>query len=176
MHRAFLWEYKSSAYQEIKYTKSFYYKSGMGYGISSATLTEAGNLLVLERKYKINSNEEGRSLLDFETKVRFVSKKAIDNIVSGSVVSGQDIIYIFNKEDSEYIVSDDFEAIASRTVDDITSVFLVSDDNFSDNQKTILLQFSFNEGVLADFLEEEGDCVVLGKGHQEMDYNTITPD
>jgi|GEM_PF-3113823 len=171
LHKAFMWQYTSSGYDTIKKETPFYYKSSEGYGVSSMTFTDEGNLLVLERKYQKNQELEGTDkFLIFETKVKFVPKESVDHIDSGSRLSGQEIIYIFNNN-GKSTVADNYEAITTMKLSDgSTSILVLSDDNLLPIEQTILLQFQVHESDLLLNTECAGS---LAPEHTEMGYGMI---
>jgi len=176
LHKAFMWGYKSSDCTEIEGEIPFYYESSQGYGVVSLTFTEEGNLLVLERKYKKDNNTQNTDrFLVFETKVKFIPKKSVDNIISGSTLSGQEIIYIFN-ENGKSTISDNYEAITTKKLSDgSTAILIVSDDNLLPVEKTFLLQFNVNENNLENYLNTHNDCSATIAGvHIEMPYDMFT--
>jgi hypothetical protein len=105
----------------------FYIKRSNDFDISDATLLPAGDILVLERKFSLTKG------VGIQVRCIPVSK-----IASGSIVDGP----VFFEADLGSEI-DNFEGIAthlSRAGE--TIITLISDDNFSVLQRTLLLQFT----------------------------------
>lgn len=155
-HNAFLWSYEGSDYSRISAETHFFYKSSEGFSASGFDYTCNGNLLVLERRVVvlnefIKSNSKAK--LKFESKVKFIPQNILSNITNGDVVSGTEIIDIHYGNNA--FLSDNFEAIESECISEHeTHVYLLSDDNQSPDQNTILLRFNIDEKKIeSDFLE-----------------------
>lgn len=103
----------------VKRTKDF--------DISDATLLPSGDLLLLERKF---------SLLDgMGIRIRRIPLSAV---VPGAIIDGPTIFEV----DLGYEI-DNMEGIDSHVAEDGSTVLtMVSDDNFSMIQRTLLLQFT----------------------------------
>ncbi len=146
-HSAFLWKYTDKSYEAIKNEVGFTYRSDSGYSVSGMSFTCEENLLLLERKiiaHKKDRIEPPEYSLDFETKVKFVPKYTFENIAQGDVLSGTEILYIYN--DGKSAISDNFEGITTKCNEEThTSIYLISDDNQSPDQKTVFLQFEIDE-------------------------------
>lgn len=150
LHKSYIWQYKNHSYDYIKNNTVFFYKSDKYFRVSALTFSNDGDLFVLERKYK-----KPFVVPEMTTKVKWVSRNAINNIKVGSVIVGQELVRIegypvVKSEDKDYILADNFEAIAVKQNSKNTiSIFLMSDDNFNINQKTIFLQFKFDKNQSA---------------------------
>ncbi|MCG8440348.1 MAG: esterase-like activity of phytase family protein, partial [Caulobacterales bacterium] len=111
--------------------------SGIGFGLVGFDATPRGDLLVLERFYM----------------------EAVGNIITVGVVPGEvaehasDAVVprtLARIDTSSAIPVDNFEGIAAGAAPDgRTLVWLVSDDNFSDRQQTLLYLFAYDERVPA---------------------------
>ena len=100
------------------------------FDISDAVLLPSGELLVLERKFSLLSGVGIR-----------IRRIALDSILPGAVVDGPSI---FNADLGEEI--DNMEGLdAFVTPEGDTVLTMVSDDNFSLIQRTLLLQFTLVE-------------------------------
>ena len=105
----------------------FYIKRSNDFDISDATLLPAGDILLLERKFSLTKG--------VGIQVRCIPVSTID---PGSVVDGP---VLFTADLSSEI--DNFEGIASHVSRaGETIITLISDDNFSVLQRTLLLQFT----------------------------------
>jgi len=105
----------------------FYIKRSNDFDISDATLLPSGDILLLERKFSLTKG--------IGIQVRCIP---VSNIAPGSIVDGP----VFFEADLGSEI-DNFEGIAthlSRAGD--TIITLISDDNFSVLQRTLLLQFT----------------------------------
>ncbi len=101
-----------------------------GFDVSDAVLLPSGELLVLERKFSL--------LAGVGIRIRRI---ALNSIVPGAVVDGPSI---FNADLGQEI--DNMEGIdAFVTPEGDTVLTMVSDDNFSLIQRTLLLQFTLVE-------------------------------
>jgi hypothetical protein len=101
-----------------------------GFDVSDAVLLPSGELLVLERKFSLLSGVGIR-----------IRRIALKSVAPGAVVDGPSI---FNADLGEEI--DNMEGIdAHVTPEGETVLTLVSDDNFSLIQRTLLLQFTLLE-------------------------------
>ena len=100
------------------------------FDISDAVLLPAGDLLVLERKASLRSGIGIR-----------IRRLALKSIAPGAVVDGPSI---FDADLAQEI--DNFEGLEVHvTVDGDTVLTMVSDDNFSVIERTLLLQFTLIE-------------------------------
>jgi hypothetical protein len=100
------------------------------YDISDATLLPSGELLVLERKFSLLSGVGIR-----------IRRIALESLAPGAVVDGPSI---FDADLGQEI--DNMEGIDSHvTPEGDTVLTLISDDNFSLIQRTLLLQFTLVE-------------------------------
>jgi hypothetical protein len=100
------------------------------YDISDATLLPDGRLLLLERKFSLRGGIGVR-----------IRRIMLADLAPGAVVDGPTL---FEADLGDEI--DNFEGIdAHRTKDGETVITLVSDDNFSFLQRTLLLQFTLLE-------------------------------
>ena len=149
LHKSYVWKYRNKAYNYIAKDISFFYKSDKYFRISALTFTDDGDLLVLERKSKKPFIHP-----EMTTKVKLISKNIVSNIKDDSVIAGQELIHIegypiVKPGDKDYVLADNFENIAVKEfTKDKLSIFLMSDDNFKSNQKTILLQFIVDKNML----------------------------
>lgn len=97
-----------------------------GFSLTDAHFLPDGDLLILERYYNPFSGAYMR--------IRRILK---ENLFSDKPLDGETIIDV----DSDYEI-DNMEGMAiSRMADGSTRITLISDDNFSRNQRTILLEF-----------------------------------
>ena len=102
-----------------------------GYAISDAALLPDGDILILERKYTPQTGVAMR--------IRRLPQAAIR---PGATVDGPTVI----EADSRFMI-DNMEALSVHcTASGATVLTLLSDDNFSRLQKTILLQFTLLKG------------------------------
>ncbi len=100
------------------------------YSISDAALLPSGDLLILERKYS----------MDRGTSMR-IRRIPLADIKPGAIVDGPIII----EADTRYQI-DNMEALSvHRTSSGETLLTLMSDNNFSPTQRTVLLQFLLRE-------------------------------
>jgi len=100
------------------------------FDISDAVILQSGDLLILERKFSIIAGVGIR-----------IRRLALQDIAPGALVDGPSI---FDADFSEEI--DNMEGIdAHVTEEDDTVLTLVSDDNFSLIQRTLLLQFTLTK-------------------------------
>lgn len=100
------------------------------YDISDATLLPDGGLLLLERKFSLRGGIGVR-----------IRRLTLADLAPGAVVDGPTL---FEADLGDEI--DNFEGIDThRTEDGETVITLVSDDNFSFLQRTLLLQFTLLE-------------------------------
>jgi len=98
------------------------------FDVSDAVLLASGDLLVLERKFSLFSGLYVR-----------IRRIPLETIVPGALVDGPTI---FKADLSQEI--DNMEGIdAHLTEEGDTVLTMVSDDNFSAFQRTLLLQFTF---------------------------------
>ena len=108
----------------------FMVKRSDGYDISDAALILSGDLLLLERKY---SYEDGASMR--------IRRIPLEEIKPGALLDGRILI----EADKNFQI-DNMEAIGvHRASSGETVITLMSDDNFSSAQRTILLQFALTE-------------------------------
>lgn len=102
-----------------------------GFDISDATLLPSGDLLVLERKFSLR---EGVGI-----RIRRIPLKSV---AVGAAVDGPTIFEV----DLGYEI-DNMEGIDTHVTDEgETIITMISDDNFSMIQRTLLLQFAMVEG------------------------------
>ena len=105
----------------------FYVKRTDGYDISDASLLPGSDLLVLERQYSPSAGVSVR-----------IRRIPLEQIVPGATVDGPTLM-----EARKGCVIDNMEALSVyRTPAGATVLTLLSDDNFSPVQQTILLQFT----------------------------------
>ena len=111
---------------------AFAVKRKDGFDISDAALTPSGDLLVLERFFTMTKGLAVR-----------IRRLRLDEIRPGALVDGPVLF-----EAGMAFVIDNFEALAvHRTPSGETRLTLLSDDNFSRLQRTLLLQFALAEDV-----------------------------
>jgi hypothetical protein len=101
-----------------------------GYDISDAAILSGGDIIILERQYSL-----GRGVTMRIRRIR------LDDIKPGAVVDGPIVV----EADGGFQI-DNMEALSvHRTRSGQTVLTLMSDDNFSPLQRTILLQFVLKE-------------------------------
>lgn len=101
-----------------------------GFTISDAALLSGSDLLILERKYTLLQGASMR-----------IRRLALDEIKPDAVVDGP----VLFEADARYQI-DNMEAMSvHRTHSGETILTLMSDDNFSPTQRTLLLQFALKE-------------------------------
>jgi hypothetical protein len=100
-----------------------------GYDLTDAALLPGGDLLILERKYSVESGAAMR--------IRRISSKDLKpaSLVDGPVVMEADRNYEIDNMEALSV----HEAPSGETI-----LTLVSDDNFSPDQRTLLLQFALS--------------------------------
>lgn len=102
-----------------------------GYDISDAALLPKGDLLILERKYSLLSGVSMR-----------IRRIPLESIRPGALVDGRTVM-----EADGRCVIDNMEALSvHRARSGRIILTLLSDDNFSPQQRTILLQFELADG------------------------------
>ena len=101
------------------------------FDLSDAALLPDGNLLVLERRFNWNQGIAVR-----------ISRIPLEQLRPGAVVDGP---VIFGADLRHQV--DNMEGLAVHTSDGATVHTLISDDNFSAMQRTLLLQFTYRESV-----------------------------
>lgn len=110
--------------------KTFAVKRSGKYNISDAALLAGKHLLILERKYDAENGVSVR-----------IRKISLDSIRKDALVDGPVVV----EADMQYQV-DNMEAISvHRDSSGEIILTLISDDNFSAIQRTLLLQFSYRE-------------------------------
>jgi len=108
----------------------FTVKRTQGYDISDAALLPDGDMVLLERKFSLR----------YGVGIR-VRRIAIDDVKPGALVDGPTLM----EADLGYEI-DNMEGIdAHRAENGETILTLISDDNFSFLQRTLLLQFALIE-------------------------------
>lgn len=108
----------------------FLIKRTDSYDVSDAALLPGGDLLLLERKYSLQSQASMR-----------IRRIPMEEIKPGALVDGPVLI----EADKNYQI-DNMEAISvHRASSGEIILTLMSDDNFSPAQRTILLQFALRE-------------------------------
>ena len=96
------------------------------YSLTDAAFLANGDLLMLERRFSIFSGISMR-----------IRRFGAQSINTGAVIDGEVLIEVYGKHEI-----DNMEAMAlSLMTDGSTRVTLLSDDNFSSDQRTILLEF-----------------------------------
>jgi hypothetical protein len=109
---------------------TFTVKRSKDFDISDATMLPSGDLLILERKFSWTSGLFIR-----------VRRIALADVKPGAVVEGPVLF-----EGDLSLAIDNMEGIsAHRTADGETVLTMISDDNFSALQRTLLLQFTLAE-------------------------------
>jgi hypothetical protein len=105
----------------------FMVKRSDSYDISDAALLPSGDLLLLERKYSL---QDGASMR--------IRRVPLEKIKPGALLNGTVLI----EADKNFQI-DNMEAIgAHKASSGETILTLMSDDNFSSAQRTIMLQFA----------------------------------
>ncbi|MDX6806794.1 esterase-like activity of phytase family protein [Terrihabitans rhizophilus] len=103
-----------------------------GYAVTDATFIPGGDLVILERRF--------RPPLSLHTRLRRIARA---DIVGGAVLDGS---LLMEASRSEEI--DNMEAVsAHRAADGTTVLTLLSDDNMSLFQRTVLLQFGLEDST-----------------------------
>ena len=109
---------------------TFTVKRSDEFDISDCTITPKGDLLILERRF---SWVRGLAIR--------IRKLALSGVKPGVVLDGPEV---FSGDMGQQI--DNMEGISlHRAADGATVLTLISDDNFSPLQRTVLLQFALNE-------------------------------
>jgi hypothetical protein len=101
------------------------YSPDRGFRVTDCAALENGDVLVLERRY--------RPLGILSARVVRVDGKAIE---PGAKLAGKELLKL-----EQPLATENFEGIAVQQTSFGTVIFLVSDDNFSSFQRTLLLQF-----------------------------------
>lgn len=110
-----------------RHWQPFAYRRDGGFRPTGATLLPSGDLLVVERRYTAADGPAARLMV--------VPRSAI---APHKIVQGQEIAKI-----ARPLTVDNFEAVAARRGPSReTLIYLMSDDNFSSTQRTLLLMFT----------------------------------
>lgn len=111
-------------------TIRFGYRAPEGHRITDAAVLPDGSLIVLNRRY---TALEGVSIV--------VVRLVIDPVpVADAVLTGSELARL-----APPLSIDNMEAVAVDTVDRRTIIWMVSDDNFSRLQRTLVLRFTFGD-------------------------------
>jgi hypothetical protein len=140
IHKAYYWSLESN-YTKINSLKEFTYLSKEGYGVSGLKFLKNGDLLVLERYYK---KKFGSAAENYEIDIKYVKKQEIESAieVENAQVKGKSIIHIDNESISgKYGYADNFESIAVKEDDNLTSIYILTDDNRAPFERSVLLKF-----------------------------------
>jgi hypothetical protein len=98
-----------------------------GYVPTGAATMANGDVLILERRF---------DLFGFRSRIRILDQA---DIVADGIVTGTQIARL-----ARPLVADNFEAIATINTPDGTLIYVLSDNNFSILQRTLLLVFRLN--------------------------------
>lgn len=101
------------------------YLPAKGFNVSDCAALANGDVLVLERRYA--------PIGSFTARLILVERKTIR---PGAVLSGKELLKI-----EQPLASENYEGLAVHQTSMGTMIFLISDDNFSIFQQTLLLQF-----------------------------------
>jgi hypothetical protein len=96
-----------------------------GFRITDCAALSNGDVLVLERRY-----------VPFAILSARVTRVAAKNIQPGAKLTGRELLKL-----EQPLAAENFEGIAVQQTSAGATIFLVSDDNFSPFQQTLLLQF-----------------------------------
>lgn len=107
----------------------FGYKPPEGFRITDAAELPDGRLVLLHRRISIGGG--------IMSKLTVVSRGAIQ---SGAIVSGREIATL-----AWPLISDNFEGVAATVESGRRILWLISDDNFSPFQRTLLLKFALDQ-------------------------------
>ena len=156
VHQAYYWRisceshYKDTSFcQRIDFNEGFTYLSNEGYGVSGLKFLKNGDLLVLERHY---NKIFGGFAENYEIDIKYIKKQEIENAIEKNTeVKGKSIIHIDNDSISgKYGYADNFESIAVKEENDLTLIYILSDDNRAPFERSILLEFEINEYLLSN--------------------------
>ena len=156
VHQAYYWRisceshYKDTSFcQTIDFDKGFTYLSNEGYGVSGLKFLKNGDLLVLERHY---NKIFGGFAENYEIDIKYIKKQEIENAIEKNTeIKGKSIIHIDNDSISgKYGYADNFESIAVKEENDLTLIYILSDDNRAPFERSILLEFEINDYLLSD--------------------------
>lgn len=156
VHKAYYWTFiKSYYYARLldnsidDCQKEFTYLSNEGYGISGLKFLKNGDLIVLERHY---NKIFGGFAENYEIDIKYIKKQEIENAIEKNTeVKGKSIIHIDNDSISgKYGYADNFESIAVKEENDLTLIYILSDDNRAPFERSILLEFEINDYLLSD--------------------------
>ena len=102
-----------------------------------------GDLLVLERHY---NKIFGGFAENYEIDIKYIKKQEIENAIEKNTeVKGKSIIHIDNDSISgKYGYADNFESMAVKEENDLTLIYILSDDNRAPFERSILLEFEIN--------------------------------
>ena len=109
-----------------------YWQASAGFHPTDATILPDGSALVLERRFSL--------LGGFAAKLRRTSPDAIRTAREGTVLSGEAILTLNDAP----LPAENWEAVAVARVGDQTLVALISDDNESVLQRSLLLLFAWH--------------------------------
>lgn len=103
----------------------FSYRPADGFSVTDCIALANGDLLVLERRFAL--------LAILSTRVTIV---AASDIRAGAQLTGKQLLHL-----AQPLTVENFEGMTTRETARGTAIFLVSDDNYSPFQQTLLLQF-----------------------------------
>jgi hypothetical protein len=106
------------------------YVPAKGFDVTDCAALANGDVLVLERRY-----------VPFGILSARVTLVRAKNIQPGAKLVGKELLRL-----EQPLATDNFEGMAVTRVTGGTAIFLVSDDNFSSFQQTLLLQFFLPDG------------------------------
>ncbi len=113
---------------------------GFGFGLTGFDTTSTGALLVLYRQYI--------PMRGVTAVIGYVPAEEIETAGQGAVITPRELARL---EPDGPIPTDNFEGIAAAAGSDGgTLIWIVSDDNFNDDQRTLLYAFSFDEPVFVE--------------------------
>jgi hypothetical protein len=173
VHKAYYWAY-TNVYdhliencQAIDFYKEFTYLSNEGYGVSGLKFLKNGDLLVLERHY---NKIFGGFAENYEIDIKYIKKQEIENAIEKNTeVKGKSIIHIDNDSISgKYGYADNFESIAVKEENDLTLIYILSDDNRAPFERSILLEFEINEYLLSNDKETPLIEFKMADSHSEL--------
>jgi len=155
VHQAYYWAH-TIRYENVfeycqvyDFCKKFTYLSNEGYRVSGLKFLKNGDLLVLERHY---NKIFGGFAENYEIDIKYIKKQEIENAIEKNTeVKGKSIIHIDNDSISgKYGYADNFESIAVKEENDLTLIYILSDDNRAPFERSILLEFEINDYLLSD--------------------------
>ena len=106
------------------------YAPARGFRVTDCAALDNGDVLVLERRY-----------VPFGILSARVTLVEFSNLQPGAKLAGKELLKL-----EQPLATENFEAIAAQQTSKGTMVFMVSDDNYSSFQQTLLLQFLLPRG------------------------------